>query len=306
MKYLIVLFLSSIAVYSQDFEPTSMSFSYTIGGISYNDEELNPDLFIQDQIFTGMVWDQSNTFVDAFEFNSKQGNQLARNFLPNQSGIKSIIVGGKEGYAGDKPATEGSTIFQFEPTLHINNFGDYNINSNDPSNPVFGFGFISSSVTNTYTIDTDDNKRHYRLELRDNDFFGNNTELVLSDPKPNDKFTSVAVSITQESGMDQWEYDQSNNEWVFSINLRRVKGSSTLSDDEPVLTIEMPYNGFDESNNPIQGSITFSRTYTDLSASNTIISNYFGDMGLTVSKTHTSIVKNASTSFTITRKMIPN
>ena len=244
MKWIIILFAITYSVQSQDFEPSSMTFTFTIGSSTYTGQELNPDLNPQNKILTGFIWGHSNTFVDAFEVTAKQGNILSPNIYPSQSITQSIIQPGMNGTAYYFPASIKCPHFTFEPGLEISELDDFETIDDDPSNPVFGFGFVHDNASKTFFTDQDDgNKKHYRLALQSNSFVGEN--LVLSDIVPGDQFISLDVDGNPRPSINdpQQNYYQSSNEWILSINLRRLEGSSTMTGSDPVLTIEMPYTG---------------------------------------------------------------
>lgn len=189
MKWIITLIAITYSAQSQDFEPSSMTFTFTIGSLTYTGQELNPNLNPQNKILTGFIWGHSNTFVDAFEVTSKQGNILDPNIYSSQSITKSIIQPGKDGAAWDFPASSLCPLFTFEPGLEISDLNDFETINDDPSNPVFGFGFVHEDASKTFFSDWDDGgKKHYRLELNSNSFNGD--ELILNDLMPGDQLIS--------------------------------------------------------------------------------------------------------------------
>lgn len=251
MKLYAIIFLLFINLVSaQDFEPSNMSFTYTIGSDSYLNQPIDIELFEQEDILTGFIWGHSNTFVDAFETNAKQGNILNSNLYSSQSITKSIIQPGKDGAGWNFPASIHCPMFHFEPTLEISELDDFETIENDPSNPVFGFSHINEDASRTFFIDQDDNnKRHYRVVLEDNEFNGSNVELILDKVTPNDKFISINASdvVRPQGGLSQKDYHQTTNEWILSINLRRMPDASSSLGTDPVLTLVMPYVGVDPS-----------------------------------------------------------
>lgn len=310
---IIVLALFNL-VYAQDIEPASMSFTYKGQVIN-----INQDRFKQNKFLMGWQW--SGTNENGYKMNYSMGsNIVAGGGFPVSSWNtldrthQLLSQPGKDGIAWNRPFIQTAAWLTYEPGLVIPEDESFRTITDDPTNPIFGFKYVTEYGTLTFTQDDDDfNKKHYRLALYQDDFYSSTQtpELVLSNPWPNDEL------YTKNEGGQHTLY--TGKKWYLTINLRRTSSSfngysSTIMDDTPVLSIVLPYEydylGYaSETGGPGTEQIKF---YEVPESNLNNISNWYSDfipdrpIGQYIPLATASITNPMSRTLTITNSMIPN
>ena len=308
----ILIILIAYSLNAQDIEPVSMSFTYK--GTPIN---INQSRFQQSEFLLGWQWCGHKQTISAMKTNViADGHHEHRQ--PYQSYETSnyvIAQPGKEASAWLKPFIHDAAWLTYEPGLVIPPDERFITISDDPSNPVFGFKYVTEYGTLTFTNDYDDfNKKHYRLALYEDAFSSatTNPTLVLKDPWPND------VLYTGKVGSQAALY--TGKKWYLTINLRRTSASfngysSTISDNTPVLSIVLPYNYDYLGDSGITGGpgtnqIKFLEVpETNLNNVSTWYSSVIPGippLGIYIPTVQAPVTTPMSRTLTITREMIPN
>lgn len=175
----IILFLTSLSIYSQDTEPSAWQFKW---GYSDSPRIFEPDSFKQTTMFNGFQWYGSRKMNDALlnnaraagSYDSGTGNENNPLFLVHQP----YWVDG----AYFKPGYFNAPFMQYEPTLLLEDttFGKI-LRPADPSDPVFGFKHIKGTILTDST-----NENYSRLILYKNSLpsYGSDTVLKNIWPQP--------------------------------------------------------------------------------------------------------------------------
>lgn len=307
---IIILALFNL-VYAQDIEPASMSFTYK-GQIINIDQ----DRFKQDKFLMGWQWSSGEKMINALE-----SNVVAGGAFPEKASYESwetsnqiLAQPGKDAVAWNRPFIQTAAWLTYEPGLVIPEDESFRTITDDPSNPIFGFKYVTEYGTLTFTQDADDfYKKHYRLALYQENFSSStqSQELVLSNPWPND------VLYTKNEGGQHTLY--TGKKWYLTINLRRTSSSfngysSTIMDDTPVLSIVLPYNyDYIGSQTVTGGPGTEQIKFYEVPETNlNNISNWYSDfipdrpIGQYIPLVTATVTNPMSRTLTITREMIPN
>lgn len=181
----ILLILIAYTLNAQDLEPVSMSFTYL--GTPIN---INQDRFKQNNFLLGWQWGGYNRMIHSMGSNViAAGGFGVKTWETYEKPNYVIAQAGKNAIAWDRAFIQAAAWLTYEPGLIIPENESFVTITDDPSNPVFGFKYITEYGTLTFTNDADDfNKKHYRLALYQDEFSSStqSQELVLSNPWPND------------------------------------------------------------------------------------------------------------------------
>ncbi len=183
---ILFLILISYSLNAQDIEPVSMSFTYK--GTPIN---INQSRFQQSDYLLGWQWCGHKKNIKAMKTNVVAGGNYNNKqpYETYETTNYTIAQPGKNAEAWNRPFIQAAAWLTYEPGLVIPPDERFITISDDPSNPVFGFKYVTEYGTLTFTNDNDDfNKKHYRLALYQDEFSSStqSQELVLSNPWPND------------------------------------------------------------------------------------------------------------------------
>jgi len=148
---ILIYFLITInQIFSQDLEPAPMP-------LLYNSEQINidQDRFKQNEFILGWQWGGHKKMINAMGTNVKVGGGFGKYFEWESYETNNLILAqpGKKATGSQYPFIQAAAWLQFEPALKIPDNGKFVTISDDPSNPVFGFKYISEYGTVTYTND---------------------------------------------------------------------------------------------------------------------------------------------------------
>ena len=173
---IILFFILINNLFSQDLEPASMQFMYK--GTVIN---IDQNRFKQNNFLLGWQWGSKIKMINAMGTNVVSGGSFNEK-SPYESWETSNYIlpqPGKKAAAWERPFIQAAAWFTYEPGLLIPNNKKFVTFSDDPSNPVFGFKYITEYGTVTFTNDNDDNgKKHYRLALYEDNFSSSTQSVV--------------------------------------------------------------------------------------------------------------------------------
>ncbi len=207
---LLTLFHNNNELIAQNKEPEAFQFIW--GADSLNKRILQPDSFPKPKFLLGWEYPGSSMMTRALEMNLFVNNQLYDDTRPDQN--DPILLMYESTYKHISgfyySANRGAYAVQWEPTLKINNPGDFKATD---EGYVFGFEYIRNN------LDTNDG----HLILNQNG--GYIDSIVAKDPWIRKEVIEV------------------EEDWFLTINLRRKNLSSDLSfpHDSTVLTLRIRY-----------------------------------------------------------------
>ena len=240
LTIIIIMILNCISIKSQDRDPNQQSFYY-LG----QTRQLNADnALFQPRGFTlGWHWASGRSMSSGLKWTCGQTTDS----IPTAPGSMvwipvwasrfadsvDLIIDLKGVYAnGLSLSSLNSMMMTFEPTLKINNPGQLETRSGDPTNPVFGFKYIHPGIT---IRDTD-----RELKLNKTGGYGSpaNPQVVLSEPWSKNELKHVPGMESDDLLNPITNYN--GTEWYFTMKIRRNE-LSQIMDDSTVLTVRLPY-----------------------------------------------------------------
>jgi hypothetical protein len=184
MRKIIILLiaLQIVTATAQDFEPSSATFNFNSSSSTYTNTAISSELpyFQQNNFILGFQWGaQSKRFTKAM-------NSTERHAGPSEKAINivdncDLIILSPGNTHCDKGDTLNARGIQYEPTLLIDNPGEFKTREGDNTNPVFGFKNI-----NGYISDNQQDPNYGRLAVGT---VGSNlyTGVILENPWPDNE-----------------------------------------------------------------------------------------------------------------------
>jgi hypothetical protein len=250
-KIIFILFLTSIQIFAQDFEPQQAVFD--INGNANYLISADSALFKQNNMILGWHWGGDTSMTSALRMNQKHfqspgyyGNPTQYNHFPasellvNQNLILCTPV---VGWHWSRFFPAQSMSMQFEPTLRITKPDSFITRANDSYNSVFGFQTVRG-----YIPSNSQDENYNRLILSTDSLVGtmvlekpwicNTFEYI---PPPEGETDEFFWMPEYNSNLDSlYRKDYNGKEMYLSINLRRLDNGIGFNID-PVIAISLPY-----------------------------------------------------------------
>ena len=217
---LLLLSLSALSLYSQNFEPSAMPFVWN-GTDTPTPFDTAAPQFKQTKFLTGFQWSGSQKFNKLMQNNSNAGGTGFSDSLYGRcNSYTESIKGIKQ---PDGLPIRICRAMVYEPTLIVTNPNILNTRPNDNTNAIWGFktkqmGEILSNNPN-------------RLTLRNTAYYSPGY-IALKDISEQPNF------FTNTEGAQKAGYF--GHRWFLSVNLRRI-ANSALADSLPFLSIKLKY-----------------------------------------------------------------
>ncbi len=215
----IILIALAIKITSaQDFEPTQIKVRYGQDSIYMSTDST---IFKERKFMLGWHWnDRGRTLTEALGMNQMHDNvgeydATGHNYILHPANIYAdsielVMNTPIIGHNWSKFNLSEGISMQWEPTLEIENEGEFKTNEGDPTNPVFGFKTVIGE-----TITDSNGNRRLLLDSR----IAPNT-IVLKDNWPNDEILQIYDPVNDARNNDTIQFEQRFTQGQLNSHLR--------------------------------------------------------------------------------------